>query len=110
MEKAIERVDREDLLGGLEDLVVVLEGGEHNTIGGCTLRSSSRTGVALAGGNQNRMIGNDVYDVGVHVMSGDVTGLCQGGKCATEANAATLLPTNVRTRTGPSTADPVWTC
>lgn len=27
VEKAIERVDREDLLGGLEDLVVVLEGG-----------------------------------------------------------------------------------
>ena len=83
---------------------------KHRYVSPCVIRSSSRAGVALSGGNHNRMIGNDVYDVGVHVLSGDVTGLCQGGKCPTEANAATLLPTNVRTRTGPSTADPVWTC
>ena len=105
---------RDLVISGVADhssaAMVVLEGGEHNTIGGCTLRSSSRAGVALSGGNRNRLVGNDVYDVGVHVLSGDVTGLCQGGKCPTDANAATLLPTNVRTRTGPSTADPVWTC
>ena len=71
---------------------VVIIGGDHNTVGGCTIHSSTRAGVALSGGRSNRFVGNDVYDVGVHVSSGE----CPSGKTSTctESNAQSLQATN----------------
>jgi hypothetical protein len=66
------------------EAAVVIMGGDHNTVGGCTIHSSTRAGVALSGGRSNRFVGNDVYDVGVHVSSGGET----------ESNAQSLEATN----------------
>jgi parallel beta-helix repeat protein len=46
--------------------VIVISGGENNTVGGCTLRNS-RGGVDLISGHGNRVLGNDIYDVGGHI-------------------------------------------
>jgi parallel beta-helix repeat protein len=72
--------------------LVVLEGGANNTVGGCNIHSGARAGVALFGGNGNTVIGNDIYDVGVHILSG----VCpdETSQCAHAANASTLIPTN----------------
>eukprot|EP01048_Picozoa_sp_COSAG05_P007699 COSAG05_NODE_550_length_8736_cov_153.546254_6_plen_586_part_00 len=72
---------------------VVISGGDHNTVGGCTIHSSTRAGVALSGGRSNRFVGNDVYDVGVHVVSGECPTSGKTSTC-TESNAQSLKPTN----------------
>lgn len=48
--------------------LVTIEGGDHNTIGGCILKNSDG-GILLAGGHNNRIIGNDIYDVNGHLSS-----------------------------------------
>lgn len=67
--------------------MVVVEGGHHNTVGGCTLRSSSRPAIRLVRGRSNRILGNDVYDVNIHLQSGDVY-------APSSANASNLIATN----------------
>ena len=54
---------------GSTGVAVSITGGEHNTVGGCTL-SQSAGGVSLNGGHHNRVVGNDIYDVGSHIDSG----------------------------------------
>eukprot|EP01043_Picozoa_sp_COSAG02_P036982 COSAG02_NODE_2747_length_8108_cov_3.195405_7_plen_517_part_00 len=44
-----------------------IDGGHHNTVGGCTLRNSAATAVGYSGGHSNRIIGNDIYDVANHL-------------------------------------------
>ena len=72
---------------------VVINGGHHNTIGGCVIHSSTRSGVALIGGNHNRFVGNDVFDVPGHVISGMCPTDGDTSTC-TESNAQNLMPTN----------------
>ena len=43
--------------------IASISGGEHNTIGGCTLRNSAGTGASMSGGHHNAIIGNDIYDL-----------------------------------------------
>ena len=68
-------------------------GGDHNTVGGCVIHSSTKTGVSLTGGRSNRFVGNDVYDVAQHASSGDCS---TSGKTSTciESNAQSLVATN----------------
>ena len=73
---------------------VVIIGGDHNTVGGCTIHSSTRSGVALAGGRSNRFVGNDVYDVSVHVSSYTSGECLTPGKTCTEPNAQSLEATS----------------
>ena len=68
---------------GSTTTLVVVTGGNHNTIGGCTLKNAAH-GVTLSGGHNNRVVGNDIYDVGGHVSS-------SGDGSSTAAN---LVPTN----------------
>ena len=57
--------------GCAKGTTITISGGANNTVGGCTLKNS-KAGVALSGGISNRIIGNDIYDVGGHIsMSGD---------------------------------------
>eukprot|EP01046_Picozoa_sp_COSAG06_P001978 COSAG06_NODE_66_length_26393_cov_6.455161_21_plen_65_part_00 len=54
--------------------IVSISGGDHNIVGGCTLRNSVGTAVSVGGGHHNTVIGNDIYDVGVHIAtSGEKT-------------------------------------
>jgi parallel beta-helix repeat protein len=68
---------------GSTTTLVVVTGGNHNTIGGCTLKNAAH-GVTLSGGHNNRVVGNDIYDVGGHISS-------SGDGSSTAAN---LVPTN----------------
>ena len=72
---------------------VVINGGHHNTIGGCVIHSSTRSGVALFAGRHNRFVGNDVFDVASHVDSGTCPTSGHTSTC-TESNAQNLIPTN----------------
>ena len=47
--------------------MVLLEGGDHNTVGGCTFKNSAATAVGYAGGHSNRIVSNDIYDVANHL-------------------------------------------
>jgi hypothetical protein len=47
--------------------IVSIGGGDHNTVGGCTLRNSAGTAISLGGGHHNAVIGNDIYDVATHL-------------------------------------------
>lgn len=47
---------------------LTVSGGEFNTVGGCTIKSSGG-GIDLSGGYNNKIIGNDIYDVGSHINS-----------------------------------------
>ncbi len=47
--------------------IVSITGGDHNTVGGCTLKNSNALGVSVTGGKLNKVLGNDIYDVGGHV-------------------------------------------
>ena len=47
--------------------MVLLEGGHHNTVGGCTFKNSAATAVGYAGGHSNRIVSNDLYDVANHL-------------------------------------------
>jgi hypothetical protein len=49
--------------------IVGISGGDHNIVGGCTLRNSVGTAVSVGGGHHNTVIGNDIYDVGVHIAT-----------------------------------------
>ena len=55
--------------------IVSMSGGDHNTIGGLTLKNSNANAVSMAGGKQNKIIGCDMYDVGGHIAAagGDET-------------------------------------
>ena len=59
---------RDLTLSGLAGTAVTISGGERNTLGGCTIKNSAG-GVNLAGGYNNAVRGNDVYDVGSHITS-----------------------------------------
>lgn len=49
--------------------IVSMSGGDHNTIGGLTLKNSNANAVSMAGGKHNRIIGCDIYDVGGHISA-----------------------------------------
>eukprot|EP01045_Picozoa_sp_COSAG04_P016197 COSAG04_NODE_1334_length_7181_cov_3.337334_3_plen_692_part_00 len=49
--------------------VVSIEGGDSNTIGGCTIRNAAMTAVSVVGGFRHSVIGNDMYDVARHIHS-----------------------------------------
>jgi len=49
--------------------VVSIEGGDSNTIGGCTIRNAAMTAVSVVGGFRHTVIGNDIYDVARHINS-----------------------------------------
>lgn len=49
--------------------IVSMSGGDHNTIGGMTLKNSNANAVSMAGGKHNRIIGCDIYDVGGHISA-----------------------------------------
>ena len=49
--------------------IISIGGGEHNTVGGCTLRNSAGTAISLGGGHHNAVIGNDIYDVAKHLQT-----------------------------------------
>ena len=65
---------RDVTVSGVGDSSIAsISGGEHNTIGGCTLRNSAGTGASMSGGHHNAIIGNDIYDLAqTHIAtSGD---------------------------------------
>ena len=49
--------------------MVQINGGHHNTVGGCTLKNSAATAVGYSGGHANRIVGNDIYDVAQHLSA-----------------------------------------
>lgn len=49
--------------------IVSIDGGDHNTVGGCTLRNSAGTAISIGGGHHNTVIGNDIYDVATHLQT-----------------------------------------
>jgi hypothetical protein len=57
------------LIGVGSGTIVGISGGDHNIVGGCTLRNSVGTAVSVRGGHHNTVIGNDIYDVGVHIAT-----------------------------------------
>ena len=40
--------------------VVSIEGGDSNTLGGCTIRNAAMTAVSVVGGFRHSVIGNDI--------------------------------------------------
>jgi hypothetical protein len=61
--------------------LVVVNGGKHNLVAGCTLRNSTRTGVVLNGGTNNGLVACDLYDLGGHLIlaGGDLKTLTPAG-------------------------------
>ena len=57
---------RDVAVSGSTGTVVSITGGSENTVGGCVI-SGSRGGVSIVGGHHNRVLGNDIYDVGMHI-------------------------------------------
>ena len=45
-----------------------ITGGENNTVGGTRI-SNCGGGVILSGGYRNRVVGNDIFDVGTHIQT-----------------------------------------
>lgn len=65
------------------ETLVTIAGCYRTTVGGCTLKNAAG-GISLSGGHNNRIIGNDIYDMDGHVSS-------SGDESST---AASLVPTN----------------
>lgn len=67
---------------------IAIAGGSNNTVGGCTVHSCN-SGIMLAGGHENKVVGNDVYDVVYfHVSTSS-----NAGEDLVDSQAA-LVPTN----------------
>lgn len=49
--------------------IVSMNGGDHNTVGGMTLKNSNANAVSMAGGKHNKILGCDIYDVGGHISA-----------------------------------------
>jgi hypothetical protein len=65
----------------MRGLAVVVVGGTHNRIAGCTIRHAGQ-GVVLAGGTENGVIGCDIYDLdsmGIRISGGDRKTLTPAG-------------------------------
>jgi len=55
-------------------VAVVVEGGKHNLVAGCTIRNIGQKGVVLAGGTKNGVVGCDIYQLGsaaIEMSGGD---------------------------------------
>jgi len=55
-------------------IAVVVEGGQHNLVAGCTIRNIGQKGVVLAGGTKNGVVGCDIYQLGsaaIEMSGGD---------------------------------------
>eukprot|EP01043_Picozoa_sp_COSAG02_P051135 COSAG02_NODE_5346_length_4413_cov_3.874594_4_plen_400_part_01 len=77
-------------VSGVNGTAISVISGEHNTIGGCTLRNSVG-GLAIIGGHWHRVLGNDIYDIsGTHIITrGEVAeGL------AHSSQIGQMIPTN----------------
>eukprot|EP01051_Picozoa_sp_SAG22_P008107 SAG22_NODE_600_length_8677_cov_18.222429_5_plen_687_part_00 len=59
---------RDVTISGVGGGTMVALAGSHNTVGGCTLKNSAGIAVSI-GGTDNRMVGNDVYDIVKGVLS-----------------------------------------
>ena len=59
---------RDITMTGSTETLATITGGDHNTVGGCTLKNSAG-GASISGGEYNTIIGNDIYDVGGHLSS-----------------------------------------
>jgi hypothetical protein len=69
-----------------------ITGGENNLIAGCTIRNSTRTGVAIIGGSNNGLVSCDVYDVRGHLSldGGDIATLTPAGNYAINNNFTSI--------------------
>jgi hypothetical protein len=56
--------------------MIVVKGGQHNRIAGCTLRNTTRMAAVFEDGADNGMVGCDLYDVSGHLQ-------LEGGETAT---------------------------
>ena len=74
---------RDVTVTGSTGTAVSISGGQSNTVGGSIFKNSAG-GVAVGGGHANRVVGNDIFDVGSHLS---VSGNPQDG-------LKNLVPTN----------------
>ena len=74
---------RDVAISGSTGTAIQINNGSENTVGGCVITGSAG-GVSITGGHHNRILGNDIYDVGTHIST-------QGDA---EDNLRNLIPTN----------------
>jgi len=62
------------ILESARGVAVVVEGGTHNLVAGCTIRNIGQRGVILAGGTKNGVMGCSIYQLGsaaIEMSGGD---------------------------------------
>lgn len=73
------------------DGMIVVKGGQHDRIAGCTLKNTTRMAVVFQGGVDNGIVGCDLYDVSGHVQ-------LEGGETATLKPPAIMPSTAISLR------------